>query len=82
MVQTLNKADLQKTRQGIGNRLRTARMAQGLTQAELGRLAGFDLAVVQDVEDGVLWHPSVVSGLAVALDVTPAWILWGEPFTE
>ena len=82
MVQTLNKADLQKARQGIGNRLRTARMAQGLTQAELGRLAGFDLAVVQDVEDGVLWHPSVVSGLAVALDVTPAWILWGEPFTE
>ncbi len=82
MVQTLNEADLQKARRGIGTRLRKARTAQGLTQAELGKLAGFDLAVVQDVEDGVLWHPSVISGLAVALDVTPAWIQWGEPFTE
>ena len=82
MVQILNEADLQRARRGIGNRLRTARKAQGLSQAELGRLAGFDLAVVQDVEDGVLWYPGVVSGLAVALDVTPAWIQWGEPFTE
>ena len=74
--------DTQKARQGIGTRLREARTARGLTQAELGKLAGFDQAVVQNVEDGVLWHPSVVSELAVAMGLTPAWVQWGEPFAD
>jgi len=76
----LIEAELQKARRGIGPRIREARTALGLTQAELGKMAGFNQAVVQDVEDGVLWHPSVVSELAVAMDLTPAWVQWGEPF--
>ena len=76
------EAELQKARRGIGIRLREARAARGLTQAELGKLAGFDQAVVRDVEDGVLWHPNVVSELAVAMGLTPAWLQWGEPFSD
>ena len=57
-------------------------MAQGLTQAELGRLVGLNQAVVVLVEEGVLWHPSVVSGLAIAMNVSPAWVQWGEPFSD
>ena len=64
--------------QGISTRLKEARTARGLSQAELGKLAGFNRAVVQNVEHGMLWHPSVISGLAVALDVTSAWVEWGE----
>jgi len=78
----LNKMDTQKAREGIGARLREARTDRGLTQAELGKLAGFDQAVVKNVEDGVLWHPSVVSELAVAMGLTPVWIQWGEPFAD
>ena len=74
--------ELEQARQGIGTRLREARTARGLTQAELGKLAGFDQAVVQAVEDGVLWHPNVVSELAVAMSLTPAWLQWGEPFSD
>jgi len=78
----LIEAELQKAMRGIGTRIREARTALGLTQAELGKLAGFNQAVVQDVEDGVLWHPNVVSELAVAMDLTPAWLQWGEPFSD
>jgi len=78
----LIEAELQKAMRGIGTRIREARTALGLTQTELGKLAGFDQSVVQNVEDGVLWHPSVVSELAVAMDLTPAWVQWGEPFTK
>lgn len=57
-------------------------MARGLTQPELGRLVGLNQAVVVLVEEGVLWHPSVVSGLAIAMNVSPAWVQWGEPFSD
>ena len=73
--------ELEQATQGIGTRLREARTARGLTQAELGKMAGFSQSVVQHVEDGVLWNPSVVSGLAMALDTTLAWVRWGEPFS-
>ena len=66
--------------QGISTRLKEARAARGLSQAELGKLAGLNRAVVQNVEHGMLWHPSVISGLAVALNATPAWVQWGEPY--
>jgi DNA-binding XRE family transcriptional regulator len=78
----LTETDLQKARQGVRVRLRKARTARGLTQNELGKLAGFNQTVVQNIEDGILWHPSVTSGLAVAMDVSPAWVQWGEPFAN
>jgi len=82
MRQTLNATELQKARRGIGARLREARAARDLTQAELGKLAGFSQAVVQQIEDGTLWHPNIVSELAVAMGITPAWLQWGEPFSD
>ncbi len=80
--QVLTDSELQTTGQGIGIRLREARTARGLTQAELGKLAGLNQTIVQRIENGMLWHPSVVSELAVAMNVTPAWVQWGEPFTK
>ena len=74
----MTDSDLQRARQGIGTRTREARIAKGLTQAELGKRVGLNQSVVALIEEGVLWHPSVVSGLAMALDVTPAWVHWGE----
>jgi len=82
MRQTLIGTELQKEKRGIGARLWEARTARRLTQVELGKLAGFSQAVVQNIENGVLWHPSVVSELAVAMGLTPAWLQWGEPFTD
>lgn len=79
MGRSLAEANTRKPGQGIGTRLREARIARGLSQAELGKLAGFNQIIVQHVEDGVLQNPSVVSGLAMALDITPAWLQWGEP---
>ena len=73
--------DLQRATQDIGTRLQEARTAKGLSQAELGRLAGFNKTVVQKIERGTVWHPSVVAELAVALDVNPAWLQWGDPFS-
>ena len=78
----MTESDLQQSRQGVGARLRETRRPRGVTQADLGRRAGLNQAVVMLVEEGVLWHPSIVSSLASALDLTPAWIHWGEPFTE
>lgn len=78
MTQTV----LNHAKQGVGTRLREARAARGFTQDELGRLAGFNQALVQHVEEGVLWNPTIISALAMVLDVTPAWIQWGEPFEK
>ena len=74
--------EMKPIRKGVGTRIREARTARGLTQTELGKLAGFNQTIVQRVEDGTLWHPSVASELAVAMNVTPAWVQWGEPFAD
>ena len=74
----MTKSNLQQVRLGIGLRLWEARTAKGLSQLELGKLSGFNQAVVQQVEDGVLRQPSVVSGLTMAMSVAPAWVQWGE----
>jgi len=78
----LTESDMHHARVGIGFRLWEARTAKGLSQAELGKKAGLNQAVVKQVENGMLKYPSVVSGLALALDVTPAWVQWGEPFSD
>ena len=73
-------AELQKAKLSIGIRLREALLSKGLTQVELGKLAGTSQAVIEKIENGRIWHPRVVVELAVALDVNPAWLQWGEPF--
>ena len=78
----MTESDLQQSRQGVGARLRETRRARGVTQADLGQRAGLNQAVVVLVEEGVLWHPSVISSLAMALNTTQAWIQWSEPFSD
>jgi DNA-binding XRE family transcriptional regulator len=78
----LASTEIRTIGKGAGARLKEARMTRGLNQAELGRLVGLNQAAVVLVEEGVLWHPSVVSGLAIAMNVSPAWVQWGEPFSD
>jgi len=72
--------ELEQAKLTIGTRLREARIAKGVTQEELGKLAGTNQAVVQKIENGATLRPRLVDGLALALDVNPAWLQWGEPF--
>ena len=70
--------ELQQAKEGIGIRLREARIERGFTQEQLGELAGTNQAVIQKIENGKTMHPRVVDGLAIALDVNPAWLQWAD----
>ena len=78
----MTHADLQQAKEGIGIRLRETCQAQGTTQEQLGELAGTNQAVIQKIENGVTRHPRSVDGLAIALEVNPAWLQWGEPYAD
>ena len=66
----------------IGARLRMVRKEKGLTQAELGELAGINRAALQKIENCKSLQPRNTMDLAEALDVSPAWLQFGEPFAE
>ena len=66
--------ELEQAKLGIGTRLREARIAKDITQAKLGELAGANQAVIQKIENGWTLRPRMVDGLALALDVNPAWL--------
>ena len=65
----------------IGQRLRTARLARGLSQAQLARAAGLSSQAVNQIERGV--HPAprftTIAALARVLDVTPSWLVSTDP---
>ena len=81
MENTMTHAELVQAKLGIANRLREARISKGLTQDKLSKLVGTNQAFIHKIENGEVWHPSVIAELAVALDVNPAWLQWGEPFS-
>ena len=64
----------------IGARLRMVRTERGLTQAELGELVGTSQGSIQKIENGKSIRPRMIMDLAEALDVSPAWLQFGEPF--
>jgi len=74
-LKELNQAEVK-----IGQRLRQTRLERSLTQEELAALAGTNQAVIQKIENGHSKRPRVLADLAVALEVNPAWLQWGEPF--
>ena len=37
-------------------------------------------AVIQKIENGKSRQPRIVEGLAIALEVNPAWLQWGVPY--
>lgn len=74
--------ELQKAKSQIGKRIRDTRRAKGLTQVQLAALAKTNQAVIQKIENGKSVQPRNIENLAIALDVNPAWLQWGEPYAE
>jgi transcriptional regulator with XRE-family HTH domain len=66
-------------RSTIGSRMREARIARGLSQEDLGRVAGVSGFTISKYERGVLKSPlaDTLERVALALGVEPAWLLHG-----
>lgn len=65
----------------LGQRLEYARRRKVLTQAELAQAAGVALITVTRLENDVGTaspRPATVRRLAQALDIDPAWLLFGD----
>jgi transcriptional regulator with XRE-family HTH domain len=65
----------------LGQRLEDARRRKVLTQAELAQQAGVSLITVTRLENDSGTgspRPNTVRRLAKALDVEPAWLLFGD----
>jgi transcriptional regulator with XRE-family HTH domain len=64
----------------LGHRLRAARLARGLTQAQLAAMAGVGNTHISKLESGRSRKPSFVllGVLAAALEVDAVWLLGHE----
>ncbi len=65
----------------IGERLLLARRRKAITQSELANLAGVKRLTISRIERGEFFEfprPGTVKGLADALGVEAAWLLFGE----
>ena len=62
----------------LGERLRFRRRELGLTQDELALLSGTNQAVIQKIENGKSLRPRKLDVIADALNITPAWLLYGD----
>jgi transcriptional regulator with XRE-family HTH domain len=65
--------------QEVGERLRSARVAAGMTIRELARASHMDKTSVSDLELGRIRNPGVgtIADLAKALGVDPRWLAYG-----
>lgn len=63
--------------EGLAKRLRARREALGMTQEEVARAAGTDQTQYQKVEAGLTKHPRNLEQIAAAVQVSPAWLLYG-----
>jgi transcriptional regulator with XRE-family HTH domain len=61
----------------LGPRLRKRRRELGLTQTELAERVGTSQAVIQKIENGKSLRPRILEQIASALDVKPAWLMFG-----
>jgi transcriptional regulator with XRE-family HTH domain len=61
----------------LGARLRKRRKEMGWTQTELAEQVGTSQAVIQKIENGKSLRPRILEELARALDVKPAWLMFG-----
>lgn len=72
--------------QTLGDRLRYSRIKKKLTQEDLGRLSNTNQAVIQKIENGKTHQPRKITEIAAALEVRPAWLMFGlgheEELTE
>lgn len=68
------------TTEGMSARIKTARMEQGFTKAGLARLADLSATALANIEKGAQTGVDVLEALAMALEVSPAWLAFGvEP---
>ena len=72
--------ELEKENLGIGARVRDARIAQGLSQDKLAEFADTIPSVIEKLENGEVLLPPTVVEIATVLGVTPAWLIWGNPY--
>lgn len=63
---------------GISERVMTIRKELGLSQKQLGELAGSNKAAIQKIEIGKSVRPRCLGALAIVLGVNPAWLAWGD----
>jgi transcriptional regulator with XRE-family HTH domain len=65
----------------LGHRLRAARIARGLTQAQLAARLGTRRSAISAVETGIITTPAAttLAALAQALDITVSWLLSDDP---
>jgi len=66
----------------LGGRLTYSRIEKGWTQHQLAAAVGTSQAVIQRIEAGKCNHPRILSELAEALDVSPAWLMFGVNVIE
>ena len=62
----------------IGERLQKARLAKGLTQAQLARAIGVSMSSIAMVETGLRGQPRKLRAMAALLGVSADWLETGE----
>ena len=76
----MDLTELHQAEDKIGQRIRKLRRDRDLTQMEFAALANTNQAVIQKIENGKSKRPRILADLAIALEVNPAWLQWGEPY--
>lgn len=62
----------------LAERLRSKRKQKGWTQKQLAEMTGSNQAAIQKIENGKSLRPRNVLKLAEALQVSPAWLQFGD----
>lgn len=63
--------------ESLGGRLRRRRKELGWTQMYLAEQVGTSQAVIQKIENGKSLRPRILEQIADALEVRPAWLMFG-----
>lgn len=66
----------------LGGRLTRRRLDKALTQHDLAVAVGTSQAVIQRIETGKCKHPRNIDGIALVLDVSAAWLMYGVEEVE
>lgn len=61
----------------LASRVRTARRRRGWSQQQLATRANTSQGVIQKIENGNSLRPRIIGAIAEALEVEPAWLVFG-----
>ena len=79
---TTGAIGLKPIRETLADRLRRARKQRGWSQEYLASRADTSQAVIQKIENGKSLRPRNIERIAKALDVRPAWLMFGVTEVE